>query len=65
MSCIVDELVAALNERASMVHMHHHDKDTGFHHCPRYFCKKNRALTEKAKEHDCIPWDDAREVAQQ
>ena len=24
-----------------------------------------RAVLEKAKEHDCIPWDDAKEVAQQ
>ncbi len=23
-----------------------------------------RAVIEKAKEHDCIPWDDAKEVAQ-
>ena len=24
-----------------------------------------RTLIAKAKEHDCIPWDDAKEVAQQ
>lgn len=28
-------------------------------------CRTARAVLEKAKEHDCIPWDDARDVAQQ
>ena len=28
-------------------------------------CRLARALIAKAKEHDCIPWDDAKEVAQQ
>ncbi len=34
--------------------------------CPRCVAENAaRAVLEKAKEHDCIPWDDAKEVAQQ
>ena len=58
------ELVETLADLATAVHS---DRNHAGHFwdCYRMGCSSTRTLNAKAKEHDCIPWDDAREVAQQ
>ena len=59
MSCIVEELVAALEDDVVCASCHCYVSD---------FCRCKsgewpRALIKQAKEHDCIPVDDVKEAA--
>ena len=65
MSCIVDELVEALAPAVRDAHDYAccPPRKYLFQYCPNGPCVRARAVLERAKEHDCIPMDDAREVA--
>ena len=62
---LIDELVEALNNRWGLHHGFEHKGHLNRETCPATSCQDARAVLEQAKEHDCVPWDDAREAAQQ
>ena len=72
MSCIVEELVAALPDADKLetlaTWLDIKDREWGYtggdvQRDLRMWAKAARALLERAKEHDCIPLDDVMEAA--
>jgi hypothetical protein len=65
---LIHELVEALKKMGSVRYdgLWHASGCHPIGDCPcAPWCIQAVTVLEKAKEHDCIPWDDAREVAQQ
>ena len=60
---LIHEPAAALNNvwglHHGLTHKGHLNRET----CPATSCQEATAVLAKAKEHDCIPWDDAKEIA--
>ncbi len=60
---LIGELVAALNNMWGLHHGFEHKGHLNRETCPATSCQDARAVLEKAREHDCIDVDDAKEVA--